>query len=132
MTVESLDHVNIVTTDLDRAERFYRDLLQLEERPSPPPLTHETARWMFDMGGRAVLHLNGLDAPRLFDRDMAAGPTGALHHVALRCVGHDAVVARIEAMGLEYRLNEVPAAGLRQIFVADPDRVLLELNFFGE
>ena len=132
MTVESLDHVNIVTTDLDRAERFYRDLLQLEERPAPPPLTHETARWMFDMGGRAVLHLNGLGAPRLFDRDMTAGPTAALHHVALRCVGHDVVLARIEAMGLDYRLNEVPAAGLRQIFMADPDQVMLELNFFGE
>jgi catechol 2,3-dioxygenase-like lactoylglutathione lyase family enzyme len=132
VTVESLDHVNIVTADLDNAARFYRDLLQLEQRAAPPPLTHETARWMFDMNGRAVLHLNGLSAPRLFDRDMAAGPTGALHHVALRCVGHDAVLARIEAMRLDYRLNEVPAAGLRQIFLSDPDQVLLELNFFGE
>lgn len=131
MTVEALDHVNIVTCDLDRAERFYRDLLALEPRPAPPPLTHETARWMYDTGGRAVLHLNSLAAPRHFDRDMAAGPTGALHHVAFRCVGYADLSARIVAMGLDHRPNAVPAAGLRQIFVSDPDGVLLELNFFG-
>jgi len=131
MTVEALDHVNIVTRDLDRAERFYRDLLALETRAAPPPLTHETARWMCDTSGRAVLHLNGLAAPRHFDRDMTAGPTGALPHVAFRCAGYDDVLARIVAMGLDHRLNAVSAAGLRQIFLSDPDGVLLELNFFG-
>ena len=131
MTVESLDHINIVTADLDRAERFYRDLLRLETRAAPPPLTHETARWMYDTGGRAVLHLNSLDLPRFVDRDMSPGPTGALHHVALRCVGYDEVLARVETMGLDHHRNAVPAAGLRQIFVGDPDGVLLELNFFG-
>ena len=131
MTVESLDHINIVTADLDRAERFYRDLLRLETRPAPPPLTRETARWMYDTGGRAVLHLNSLALPRFVDRDMSPGPTGALHHVALRCVGYGEVLARVETMGLDHHCNTVPAAGLRQIFVGDPDCVLLELNFFG-
>lgn len=131
MTVEALDHVNIVTRDLDRAERFYRDLLTLETRAAPPPLTHETARWMYDSGGRAVLHLNSLAAPRHFDRDMTAGPTGALHHVAFRCVGYDDVLARVVALGIDHRSNAVTAAGLRQIFLSDPDGVLLELNFFG-
>lgn len=132
MAVEALDHVNVVTTDLDRAESFYRDLLALETRPAPPPLTHETARWMFDTSGRAVLHLNSLDLPRLFDRDMVPGPTGALHHIAFRCTGFDDTLARITAMALDHRRNEVTAIGLRQIFVADPDGVLLELNFFGD
>ncbi|QNA84209.1 glyoxalase/bleomycin resistance/extradiol dioxygenase family protein [Sphingomonas sp. So64.6b] len=132
MPVEALDHINIVTRDLDRAEGFYRDLLSLERRDAPPPLTHATARWMYDAGGRAVLHLNSLDAPRHVDRDMAPGPTGALHHVALRCTGHDDILARIEAMGLDHHRNHIAAIGLRQIFVADPDQVLLELNFFGD
>jgi catechol 2,3-dioxygenase-like lactoylglutathione lyase family enzyme len=131
MTVEALDHVNIVTEDLDRAESFYRELLALDSRAAPPPLTHETARWMYDTSGRAVLHLNSLDAPRLMDRDMAPAPTGALHHVAFRCFGRDNVVKRLDAMALDYRANEVPAAGLRQLFVTDPDGVLLELNFFA-
>lgn len=132
MTVEALDHFNIVTRDLDRAEAFYHELLGLESRPAPPPLTQATARWMYDKGGRAVLHLNGLAAPRLFDRDMAPAPTGALHHVALRCTGYEAMLARIAAMALDHRTNMVPAAGLRQLFVHDRDGVLLELNFFGD
>jgi len=132
MTVEALDHFNIVTRDLDRAEAFYHELLGLESRPAPPPLTRETARWMYDDGGRAVLHLNGLGAPRLFDRDMVPAPTGALHHVALRCTGYEAMLARIAAMALDHRTNMVPAAGLRQLFVHDRDGVLLELNFFGD
>jgi len=132
MTVEALDHFNIVTRDLDRAETFYRDLLDLETRPAPPPLTHETARWLYDAGGRAVLHLNGQDAPRVFDRDMTPGTTGALHHIALRCTGYDATLARVAALALDHRANAVPAAGLRQLFVHDPDGVLLELNFFSD
>jgi catechol 2,3-dioxygenase-like lactoylglutathione lyase family enzyme len=132
MPVESLDHVNIATADLDRSEAFYRELLDLESRAAPPPMTHANARWMCDRAGRAILHLNSLDYHRHFDRDMSPGPTGALHHVALRCTGHGETLARIERMGLDYRLNEVAAIGLRQIFVHDPDGVLLELNFFAE
>jgi len=132
MAVEVLDHFNIVTRDLDRAEAFYHELLELESRPAPPPLTRATARWMYDKGERAVLHLNGLGAPRVFDRDMAPAPTGALHHIALRCSGYDATLARVAAMALDHRINTVAAAGLRQLFVHDPDGVLLELNFFGD
>ena len=132
MPVESLDHVNVATADLDRAEAFYRDLLDLESRAAPPPMTHATARWMCDRSGRAILHLNSIDYRRQFDRDMSPGPTAALHHVALRCTDHSETLARIERMGLDYRLNEVTAIGLRQIFVHDPDGVLLELNFFEQ
>ena len=132
MAVEALDHVNVVTTDLDRAESFYCALLALETRPAPPPLTRDTARWMFDLSGRAVLHLNSLDVPRMFDRDMAPGPTGALHHIAFRCTGYDDTLARATAMAVDHRCNEVTAIGLRQLFVTDPDGVLLELNFFGD
>lgn len=132
MAVEALDHVNIVTADLDRAERFYRDLLGLQSQAVPPPLTPETARWLCDRSGRAIFHLNSMDCGRQFDRDLSAGPTGPLHHVALRCTGYSELLERISGMGLDHRLNEVTAKRLRQIFVHDPDGVLLELNFFEE
>jgi hypothetical protein len=51
--------------------------------------------------------------------------------VALRCSGYDEIRARLTRRGVEHRLNEVTAIGLRQIFVLDPNDVLLELNFFG-
>ena len=131
MRVEALDHVNVITADLEGSVRFYAELFGLEPRDGPPPLTHENARWMYDAAGRAVIHINSLECPRAYDREVRAGPTGALHHVALRCSGYEELRARLASYGLEHRINVVAAVGLRQIFVLDPNQVLLELNFFA-
>ena len=133
MQVEALDHVNIITDDLDGTARFYADLLELERRDAPPPLTPQNAQWMYDKGGRAIFHINSEDCPRTFDRTVQPGSlTGALHHVALACTGYDELLQRIGDKGLPHQLNHVVAIGLRQVFVADPNNVLLELNFFGD
>jgi catechol 2,3-dioxygenase-like lactoylglutathione lyase family enzyme len=130
--VDALDHINIITADLEGTVRFYLELLELEPRDGPPPLTHENARWMYDESGRAIVHINTLECPRAYDRAVDPGPTGALHHVALRCSGYEEVRTRLTRHGIGHRLNEVAAVGLRQIFVLDPNQVLLELNFFSE
>jgi catechol 2,3-dioxygenase-like lactoylglutathione lyase family enzyme len=132
MTVLALDHVNIITADLDGSCAFYSELLDLERRDAPPPLTPTTAQWMFDRESRAILHINSLDCLRTYDREVMPGPTGSIHHIALRCDGHDAMVARLDKRGADYQCNLVEAIGLRQIFTLDPNGVLLELNFFGE
>jgi catechol 2,3-dioxygenase-like lactoylglutathione lyase family enzyme len=132
MIVERLDHVNIITNRLAETARFYAELLDLEERDGPPPLMPKQVRWMYDSNGQAILHLNSVDCPRAFDRKVAPGAeTGAIHHVALRCANFAEVQARLEARGAEYRVNDVPSIGLKQIFTADPNNVLLELNFFA-
>ena len=133
MTVEALDHVNIITDRLDATAAFYADLLELERRDAPPPLTRDTAAWMFDRNGRAIVHINSVDAPRAYDRAVRPGAsTGAVHHIALRCRGYEGVLVRLDALGADFQINVVSAAGLRQIFTADPNNVLLELNFLGE
>lgn len=132
MRVEALDHINVITADLEGTARFYTELFGLEPRDGPPPLTHENARWMYDEAGRAIVHINSLECPRAYDRDVHAGPTGALHHVALRCSGYEEVRERLRRRGIGHQLNQVAAARLKQIFVLDPNQVLLELNFFGE
>jgi catechol 2,3-dioxygenase-like lactoylglutathione lyase family enzyme len=132
MRVNALDHVNIITADLDGTARFYAELLGLERRNAPPPLTPDNAQWMYDGDDRAIIHINSLDCPRAYDREVRPGPTGALHHVALKCTGYDTLLQRLRERGLDYRPNEVPAVRLRQIFTLDPNGVLLELNFFAE
>lgn len=132
MIVERLDHVNIITDRLDETARFYAELLDLEERNGPGPARPDQVRWMHDHTGQAILHLNSVDCPRAFDRAVAPGAeTGAIHHVALRCGDFDAVKARLDARGADYRINDLSAFGLKQIFTADPNNVLLELNFFS-
>lgn len=133
MQVNGLDHVNIIAADLDASARFYAELLGLERRDAPPPLTPQTAQWLCDASGRVILHLNSVDCPRAFDRAVPPGSeTGAVHHVALACSGHAEAVARLTARGAEFTSNHIAAIGLRQIFTRDPDNVLLELNFFGD
>jgi len=133
MKVEALDHINIITDRLDETAAFYADLLDLDRRDAPPPLTPQNAQWMYDSADRAIIHINSTDCPRAYDRDVPQGAlTGALHHVALRLQGYDEVKARLDQQGADYKLNLVEAIGLRQIFTADPNNVLLELNFFGE
>lgn len=133
MHVNALDHVNIITDKLDETAEFYRALLGLERRDAPPPLTPQNAQWMYDAGGKPIVHINAVDCPRAYDRDVQPGSlTGAIHHVALNCSGYDETLSRIGSMELDCQTNLVEAIGLRQIFTADPNNVLLELNFFGD
>lgn len=132
MKVNALDHVNIITGDLEGTSRFYAELFDLDRRDAPPPLTPKNAQWMYDDAGRAIMHINSLDCPRTYAREVSPGPTGSIHHVALNCSGHDDMIARLDARGAHYQCNHVVAIGLRQIFTMDPNGVLLELNFFGD
>jgi catechol 2,3-dioxygenase-like lactoylglutathione lyase family enzyme len=133
MNVEALDHVNIITDRLDETAEFYGRLLGLVRKDAPPPLTPQTATWMFDAQDRAIIHINSLDCRRTYDREVQPGSlTGALHHVALKCTGYDEVKGRLDAMGADYQENLVSAINLRQIFTPDPNNVLLELNFFAD
>ena len=56
MQVNALDHVNVITSDLERSCAFYTGLLGLERRDGPPPLTPQNAQWMYDHAGRAIVH----------------------------------------------------------------------------
>ena len=132
MKVNALDHINIITADLAGAARFYAEMFDLETRNAPPPLTPENAQWMYDGEGRAIIHINSIDCPRTYERDVTPGPTGSIHHVALNCSGYDDVIGRLDTRGLERQINMIDAVGLRQVFTMDPNGVLLELNFWGD
>lgn len=133
MRVNALDHVNIITEDLTGTAKFFSSMFDLDVRDAPAPLKPEWAKWLYDDAGRAIFHINAKEMPQAFARETPAGRvTGAIHHVALNCSGHDAYVARLEQHGIEYRLNVLPSVQLKQIFFHEPNGVLLELNFFGE
>ncbi|MFK7840870.1 MAG: VOC family protein [Sphingorhabdus sp.] len=132
MQVQALDHVNIITSDLDETAQFYTDMFGLVRRNAPAPLTPENAQWMFDGNDNAIFHINSLDCPRAFDRDVKEGPTGSIHHVALKCEGLDAMIRRLNDRNLAYQLNVIEAVGLKQVFTQDPNGILLELNFYDD
>jgi catechol 2,3-dioxygenase-like lactoylglutathione lyase family enzyme len=131
MRVNALDHVNIVTEDVAGTARFYADLLDLQVRDGPGGMRPDLVQWVYDDAGRPIVHVNAVGAFQPFPRDSRPGPTtGAVHHVAFNCTGHAEMVDRLDKRGLEHAGNAVAAIGLKQIFVVDPNGVLLELNFY--
>ncbi|MEZ5498304.1 MAG: VOC family protein [Steroidobacteraceae bacterium] len=132
MIVRKLDHVNIAATDAEKTLGFYASVLGLKARPFPGRSTLDGGGWLQSANGDAVVHVadrNKASAPMLRGPLFDSGSSGAVHHVAFECADYEAALARIKATGLEFVENRVEAAGLRQIFIVDPDRILLELNF---
>ena len=132
MKINALDHFNVITDRIDETAGFYTAVLGLERRDGPPPLPPQLVQWMHDESGRALVHINHPDCPRAFDREVFPGaPTGAIHHIAFNCSGLAAMLARLEAQGLPHQVNAIASIGLSQVFVTDPNNVVLELNFYG-
>jgi catechol 2,3-dioxygenase-like lactoylglutathione lyase family enzyme len=132
MRCNALDHVNIVTEDVAGTARFYADLLGLQVRNGPPPSRPELVQWVYDDENRPIVHVNKVGAFQpIKGRDSRPGPvSGAVHHVAFNCSGHGEMQERLETRGVEFGQNAVPAIGLKQLFVVDPNGVMIELNFF--
>jgi catechol 2,3-dioxygenase-like lactoylglutathione lyase family enzyme len=125
----SLDHVNIQTVKLGETVAFYRDVIELRAGDPPPPLDPAHVQWMFDPDGRAIFHLSSPGALIGTNAINVGQDIGAVHHVALSCNGHDAMIEKLDRLGLAHNENHVVAIDLKQIFVRDPNGVLLELNY---
>jgi len=120
--IESLDHINIETTDLGKSIRFYSELLGL--KIGSRPAFDVDGAWLYARG-EPIIHL-------VVRNEVSDGPTGAINHVALRARGREEYQRRLDAMGIEYRVVVVPDLNVIQLFIVDPNQVRLELNFYRE
>ncbi|AHE54626.1 VOC family protein [Sphingomonas sanxanigenens] len=132
MGIAAIDHVNVRTAEPARAIAFYRDVLGMRFQPFPGHVDGARGGWMLDDGDHAAVHIGS--AALAYPSDDAvpwqAGATqGALHHVALACTDRDAIETRLAAQGVGWTAHRIDAVELTQLFVIDPDGILLELNF---
>jgi catechol 2,3-dioxygenase-like lactoylglutathione lyase family enzyme len=130
MQVLGLNHINIVTGDLDATVRFYDDLFGMKAKTNPFATPSFDGRWICDAGGSPIVHVQVFNPDR--HGELNTGLKGALDHVALTCSGFAQTQQRCDELGIAYRVNDRQVADLRQIFVTDPNGVALELNFPGE
>lgn len=132
MAVLALDHVNIRTQDVPGTVAFFRDVLGLRAEVAPGSPSIDRGCWIHDPADRPIVHIGPIDAAYPSDAAHPFEPTqggGAVHHVALECDDFEAMSARLEAGGHSYTVNDIPQIGLRQLFVAEHNGILLELNF---
>jgi catechol 2,3-dioxygenase-like lactoylglutathione lyase family enzyme len=135
----SLNHFSIRSFDLPACQRFYCDLLGLQVGPRPP--FEFPGLWLYAGGldnyANAVVHIIGFDrndpdglTRYLGKRDDAnTQGTGVVDHVAFFATGLAETLARLQQHDVAYRERTVPVLGLYQVFVDDPNGVVVELNF---
>lgn len=130
MAVEMLEHFTVRCTDLDRTRNFYVEFIGL--RLGPRPAFDFSGYWLY-LGDQPVVHLvlesewDDGRAPR--DPLLPPPETGALDHIAFRGADLQGTRAKLRAQGIAFRERPVPGKPLHQLFVHDPDGVMIELNF---
>ena len=122
MSVGVLDHYNVRTRKFDDTVRFYEEVLGLANGPRPN--FSEPGAWMY-AEGRPVVHLVDLTS----SQEPQKPNSGVVHHVAFVSRGFDAMKAHLAAKGVEFHTVAVPGNRLWQIFVRDPNGVMVELNY---
>ena len=146
MDIKRVDHYSIRTLDLEKARRFYTEVIGLNEGPRPP--FDFPGYWLYsgeppaDLHNSArnygMVHLMGFnrDNPGSLDAYVGArgaatedGGTGSLDHIAFAAVGREAMLERCRKHNVRFHEREVPLLGLRQVFIQDPDGVTIELNY---
>ena len=122
MSVGVLDHFNIRTRKLADTVRFYEDILGLE-KGARPDFAFPGA-WMYSEG-KAVVHLVDISKTE----EPQKPDSGVVHHVAFISRGFADMQQRLEGKGFKYDSRQVPGGELWQIFVDDPNGVMIELNY---
>jgi catechol 2,3-dioxygenase-like lactoylglutathione lyase family enzyme len=138
MTI-SLNHFSIRTLDLAATKKFYCDVIGLVDGPRPPfPFP---GLWLYagDIANyaNAVVHIIGLDPKDpnglnqyLGERDNAGlHGSGSVDHLAFFVNGLAAMESKLNAASVAFRGREVPVLKLYQLFLDDPNGIVIELNY---
>jgi catechol 2,3-dioxygenase-like lactoylglutathione lyase family enzyme len=135
----SLNHYSIRTSDLEASRQFYVDVLGLTVGPRPdfpfPGL------WIYSGdtadSTNAVVHIikndctddEGLKQYLGSRNQQALTGSGAIDHIAFYAKGLPAMLAHLQRLQLTFRERTVPSLGLHQLFLDDPNGLVIELNY---
>jgi catechol-2,3-dioxygenase len=124
MPIHELNHYNLRAPRalLDRIRDWYRDTLALTQGQRPP--FGNFGYWLY-ANGRPILHLSEAGE----GEDHPAPGAGTFDHVAFTCTDFPSMSVRLDGLGLDYRVVDVPKTRQRQIFLKDPAGNGVELNF---
>jgi catechol 2,3-dioxygenase-like lactoylglutathione lyase family enzyme len=112
--------------DVDKARRFYTDVMGLSPDPGRPHIPTIDGYWM-DVGGTAQIHLMGVDGVSKFAKAPDKDPSRP--HVALAVESVDDAAKELDRLKVEYWVAEsVVGPQSRQIFFYDPFGNMIELH----
>jgi catechol 2,3-dioxygenase-like lactoylglutathione lyase family enzyme len=131
MTVTALEHVLVLSDDIEATRQFYCRAVGLRVGERPPlafpgywlyagatPCLHVADR------GAYLRHAGSLGLPT------AAGDQGgaSVDHIAFNAADVERVKEQLERTGVAAVHNTVPNGGPHQVFIEDPNGVRIEIN----
>lgn len=124
MPLMDINHVAIRTLDLDKTNWFYTDVLGMTLANRPP--FDFPGSWL--QIGQTMIHV--LAGAGAYDQEGKFRPVGgAVDHISITAKGFDEFVDRFEEKKVTWKQFAVPGADIVQLFVRDPNGILIELNF---
>jgi catechol 2,3-dioxygenase-like lactoylglutathione lyase family enzyme len=134
VSVTAIDHVLVLSDDIDAARDFYCAALGLVDGERPP--LEFAGHWLY-ADGEPRVHIADRAEYDAHARSLGLPPAPAsgarpqpIDHIAFAATDYADAVARLERAGVGAVRNVVPAAGLRQLFFTAPDGVRIEVNVF--
>src|SRR5918997_179408 len=126
MPLTQMEHLLVLTDDIDGTRDFYCRALGLEEGERPPLAF--PGYWLY-VEGVPCIHVADREAYTAHSEELGIpAKPGAVDHIAFAGNDFEEALARLEREGVEAATNTVPGVGLRQLFLDDPNGLKIEIN----
>jgi catechol 2,3-dioxygenase-like lactoylglutathione lyase family enzyme len=134
LPIADLNHYLLRANDLDATKAFYIDVLGFTVMPRPDlPFP---GYWL-GIGDKTLVHIaqHGVERADVYylgtPADAATDHSGVIDHIAFVATDPQGMAAHFDRLGVRYRRRYLPDSALYQLFVTDPNGLIIELNFFG-
>ncbi len=136
MPLTKIDHYAIRTKKLEETKAFY-ELLGLVEgkRPNFPFAGY----WLY-LEGVALVHLIHAEheGPPVTEKHLGkvaeghedVSGSGSIDHIAFSAINAEQLKIKLEEHNIFFSQREVPNMNLLQIFLEDPNRITVEINYY--
>jgi len=134
MPVTDLNHYLLRANDIEETRDFYVRVLGFDVMPRPD---FPFPGYWLGIGGKIQVHvaLHGVEQAELYyigsPPKAATDNSGVVDHIAFVADDPAGMARHLKAIGVAYRARYLPESQLYQLFVKDPNGLMIELNFFG-
>lgn len=132
MPLTQLDHYFVRSNDMERSKDFYCGVLGFDVMPRP---NLPVPGYWLGVDGKVQIHMGPDDIadPESFyfgtTEKSARDNAGVVDHIAFQGTDPEAIAKQLKAAGVASQTRYFAEIQLFQIFVSDPDGLMIELNF---
>tara|TARA_S200000501_G_C20784226_1_gene726428 strand:+ start:68 stop:448 length:381 start_codon:yes stop_codon:yes gene_type:complete len=119
--LDSLDHITVLTENLELTKDFYIKILGMEIDNNRPPFKFEGV-WL-SLNKRAVVHIVVKSSHKVYED---SEPT--LDHIAFKAKNIISVKKHLQNNAIPYEEKITPDNKISQIFIKDPNGIKIELS----